>query len=274
MLNLLFGLGIATLIYAVFLGWLALLIIGIVKCFRRKKHGKTFIVAGSVWGLLAMLLLIGMFWNIRKAQRYDPPASFDAAEYDGETGTLALPYDGKGKVWFYDDDEFKTADITGGKAVLPAKEIRIAHISFGLKTTRNKWLFMSIDSFADGNRVFTIAPDAVLTLPGGPPLTASIKVAPWSAERATEHSIELDLILTDSAGNELTVQTHGKPFRFEAISPYGNCFWRGKFKNGFIGSTYQGKIPKYAPHSFTLRPVLPNDLPFEVRRVDTPATGR
>lgn len=237
MLSLLLGVSIFITIAGALFGWPILLIIGIVKCVRRTKNAKKFLVAGCVWGLLAVMTISWGIWTINNVRTYHEAAKFNPAEYDGPVGTLVLPYNRDGQLYFRLDTstgeerefgDFQIAEITDGKTTLPAGRLGLSYMSFSLKLPRGGTAMLSILPQQEYS-TFLLEPDATHTLTGGPPLTASIEIRS-GAKRG--RPVELDFALVDTAGNDITLRVGNTPPQFEAISPTGECFWRDKFEYG------------------------------------------
>lgn len=83
------------------LGWLLPLITGIVRL-KKKTGGKTRLVIGSVWAILAVILIAGITGYGKKIARDFNPEEFNPSEYTGSLGQVKITHKGESSLTLYD----------------------------------------------------------------------------------------------------------------------------------------------------------------------------
>ena len=248
------------LIVCLMAGWIVPLFQGIRRR-RRGNSGRVLIGVGVAWMVAVSCLAGSTFWKIHSTKQKMPKV-FDAAVCRVPVGTVGFEHGGDGVVNFWQSDShgdkprYWRAAIVNGVATFPAGYIKLKDGDF--QGLFKYWT-------ADANAAFTLEAGGRQEVPGSCPLSASVKVAPCG-----DNQLSLGLSLVDTAGNRVvTYALHAQVPGFEAVSPDGVCFGRGRFEYG-EEDAWRGRwlVPTHAPPSFILRPVL-KSLPFDVRVEET-----
>lgn len=215
------------------LGWLAPLIIG-ARRWRRGAGGRALTCIGAGWCLLIAGLFGSAFWRYHTWQQTCHVDTFDTAAFTGASGTLSVPYDGKGSLRFEQtraDGTTRnwTVDVTNRCVRVPTGTLTANHLSLEVADAAGTLCGNLSVSFAASNATVQIATNEQSALAGGFPLTASV------AASSNNGQISLSLSIVDTAGNDATWRAAGpnsKPPAFEAVASSGKCFWRDNFEYG------------------------------------------
>jgi hypothetical protein len=215
------------------LGWIALLIIGIVLIKKKKKTaGIVLTVVAGVWGLIALLMIGGGIYGYRRASKMYAIEDFNPAEYKGEMGSIVVPHKGKSSLAVSDKKkggriQLSTKDgvfsIPTGAYTLSSYDI-IANDKNNIKWEASGSLY-SIKS-----RKISIEPDSRKEIQIGPPFIAKIE-----AKKKGQNEATFDFKLIGSGGGKYTIGRYGKGKkapRFQVIDKSGNILWQDKFEYG------------------------------------------
>jgi hypothetical protein len=212
-------------------GWLIPLIIGIVK-WRRKTGGKWWLVSSGIWGGLAAAWIGFCVFSAISINRSYASETFNAEKYTGERATLVLPYTGSGTLSIRQVNTGKSLRVAFSETnsvVVPAGTLTVWHLSYEEKDATGVVTGGMNCSLESKENIVAQAND-VITLRGGVPLTASI-----TAKKKAEDKIQIDYVLTDVAGNRISMwggsSEKGSP-KFEAVGPDGACFWSSALEYG------------------------------------------
>jgi hypothetical protein len=113
--------------------------------------------------------------------------------------------------------------------VVPAGTLTVWHLSYEEKDDKGA-ITGGMNCSLESKENIVAQANGVVTLQGGVPLTASI-----TAKKKAEDKIQIDYVLTDVAGNRISMwggsSEKGSP-KFEAIGPDGACFWSSALEYG------------------------------------------
>jgi len=227
------GLMVWGVVALVLLGWLAPLVVGIVR--RRRKGGKVLVGVGSVWCLLALGLVglaVQMFMDWNRTHNHEV-AAFDASTYAGAVGTLSFPYAYQGAFVFRqegpDGDTWWKVAVSNGAAVAPAGLLIADDLIFFVTDSQGKALGTLTCGFRAEHEAFALATNGLHRIAGGFPWTASVQV------EKLDDKLSMSFSMVDSAENKVAWHAAGggrKPPAFEAVDSSGKCFWRDNFEYG------------------------------------------
>ena len=213
-------------------GWLIPLVIGIRRRMRN-SGGKALIVIGSVWGATALILTSFAIYGIYRLIRYEVKVeTFDAATYNGQPGTIAVPWNNSFNLQFLDGSSnggpLKIIG-TAGKALAPTGTFTISMINLSTATSNDDF-FTACSWLNSGKpRQVTVTADRQVMLDYGPPFVASIQASQPSAGK-----VELKYKLSDKQGNAWQVSSskNRQNVKFEARDKTEKVVWRGDFQYG------------------------------------------
>ena len=248
------------LIVCLMAGWIVPLLQGIRRR-RRGDGGRALIGVGVAWAVAVSCLAGGVCWKIH-SDRQKLPKVFDAAVCRMPAGTVGFEHGGDGVVMFWQSDShgdkprYWRTFVVNGVATFPAGHIKLEREAF-----QGLFRYWADDAGA----AFTFEAGGRHEVLGSCPLSASVKAAPCG-----DGQLSLGFSLVDTAGNRVVAYAlHAQVPGFEAVSPDGVCFGRGRFEYGEEDAwRARWPVPADAPPSFILRPVL-DPLPFDVSAEET-----
>lgn len=212
-------------------GWLIPLIVGLVK-WRRKTGAKWWFMGAGIWAGLAVSFIVFCVYSAMTVSRRYAAEEFKAEDYSGDRATLVLPYSGTGTLSIRRVATGKSLRVNFANTnavVVPAGTLAVWHLAYQEKNATGVVTGGMNCSFESKEDIVAQA-NAVISLKGGLPLTASI-----TAKKKPENKIQLDYVLTDVAGNRISISggssENGNP-KFQAIGLDGNCFWSGQLEYG------------------------------------------
>ncbi len=212
-------------------GWLVPLIIGIVWM-RRGSGGTVLTILGGIWaaGVGLVVLLAWLGW--RQFSAYSGGSvqmeDFDAAKYQGQTGTMVLAHKGQSVFEAY---------LRGGNKIL-----RFSTPDGVLKAPVGSYDVRQYQAIAKDSKgrewIAACYPDAKVSVKAGastkldlgPPFTASITVKTSGKDR-----VSMDLKLAGTNGGQYTIRQKGgkdEPPSFVALDKAGQVVWQGRFAYG------------------------------------------
>jgi len=216
----------------VFLGWLVLLVIGIVRWRRRATAGIALTIIGAIWGFGA--IAVGGLGALayRQFSRAIRVENFDPAGYKGEMGTIVLPYKGESSLVLMSQVGAKSIRVRAkdGVAQAPAGKYYLSSYEAVAKDQqRARWTASCFPGRqAMGSRSLSLGAASPQQLDLGPPFTASVVV-----RNATGAKPILDLSITGRGGNSYTIfRGDGRPPSFQVVSRDAQVLWQGRFEYG------------------------------------------
>ena len=222
-----------------FLGWIAPLVIGLVR--RRRSHAgaRGWLIAASAWGALALLVAVGLgVLSLFAFRSYRSDLGglasecndFDPAAFKGPTATLRSAHAGEAHVVACGEGSEQTRyGATNGLITVPAGEMRISRCDFVERGADGR-TWTATASLSE-EATLSAAAGSVQDLGFGPPLVASAQVT-WTP---ASDRISLAPVFVDSAGNEYTVSSEPraeKPAEFQFVDSQDRVVWRGNFEYG------------------------------------------
>jgi len=213
------------------LGWIVLLILGIVKLKKGvKTAGTVLTILGSAWGFLVICTVgVGIYFamNMAKTLQGEP---FDPSTYKGNMGKIVTPYHGPchlnaketatAKLW-----RFSSQD---GDFTAPVGNYQVAQ--FSAEAESENGTHNTANSLFDPQNPteIRVQKDSDSRLETGPPYTVSVDVG---RERA--NNITFRLSYTDSSGHPSSVfYTDREAPKFAVLDSAGNTLWTGAFEYG------------------------------------------
>ena len=221
----------AAVMVSVCFGWLIPLIVGIVK-WRRKTGGKGWLIASGIWCSVAAAWIGFCVYSAMTVSRRYATEEFKVENYVGERATLVLPYSGTGTLSIRQVKTGKSLRVNfsnTNSVVVPAGSLAVWHLSYQDKDAAGVVKGGMNCSFESKEDIVTQA-NAVVTLKGGVPLTASI-----TAKKKADDKLQLDYVLTDVAGNRISMSggsSEDRNPKFQAIGLDGKSFWSGQLEYG------------------------------------------
>ncbi len=229
--------GIALLLFAgltmlvIGLGWVVPTGMGINRL-RRGEGGSGLIVAGVLWGAIAVFVGVTVF---RAGGAYFArfmPTPFDPAAYEGETGEVHLTWDGPCELTVFCTTDDRRWLLSGeeGRVVGPVGDYRIS--SWTLNATDDNGRTWSARGHSWGqqgpSRVRITADDPV-RLEVGPPFTAHLHIDTRGTDR-----VEISLSIVGSEGASYAIAPQGRPRApsFEVLDASGRVIWSDDFEFG------------------------------------------
>ncbi len=223
--------GLAT-VGIIALGWIVLLVIGIIRIKRRRRAGVVLTVIGGIWGLLALSLLGFGTYTYQRAMRVSRVEDFDPEQYEGEMGSIVLPYKGESSLEVQDKESQKRMGLstTNGTVLAPAGAYDLYSYEVidedgnGAKWTASGSL-SSVES-----REISIEAGSTQDLEIGPAFTAKVTVKKKGQDEAV-----LDFKLIGRGGGNYTITGMDKGRKapgFQVVDKSGDILWQGKFEYG------------------------------------------
>jgi hypothetical protein len=219
-------LGLAIAVVA-FLGWIAPLVVGIVKL-RRRRGGIVLTIIGAVWGLGALGMVgLGAF-SYYQVSKFRHIEEFDPAAYHGEMGTIVVSHKGQGSLLLRErkaDKQIRVA-IDNGVAQAPAGEYEVVTYDAVAKDERGvKW---TASCYYSKREPLSVAASSSQQLDAGPPFTAAVAVK----ERA-KGKVSIDLGIAGRGGRQYSIMRQdGTAPGFEVLDKSGKVLWQGSFEYG------------------------------------------
>jgi hypothetical protein len=221
------------LLFALFsLGWIVLLVIGIVRRRRQLPGGLVMIILGGLWGVPAIGVIALASFAFYQVSAYEPITvkPFDAATYAGETGTIMLNYAGDAtlQVGTTNANEHLALSGSGGVITAPAGVLSPSRFE-GKREGRGGTWEVSAYLGRGNSKTITVASDMPVAFEAGPPLSASIKVK-QKANRQV--SLDFELKGRDAQRYTITGPKRQQTPRFEIRDGQGEIVLSGAFAYG------------------------------------------
>jgi len=184
------------------LGWIVPLVIGIIFIKRKSRAGVVLTVIGGVWGLVGLSVLGFGIYSSQRAMRVSRVEDFDPEQYEGEMGSIVLPYKGESSLEVQNKESQKRMrfSTTNGMVLAPTGRYDLCSYEVidedenGAKWTASGSLY-SLKS-----REISVEADSTQDLEIGPPFVAKVTVKKKGQDEAV-----LDFKLTGRGGGNYTI---------------------------------------------------------------------
>ncbi|MHB1459290.1 MAG: hypothetical protein ACYC0V_20460 [Armatimonadota bacterium] len=253
--------GVIMLIFVLFfaVGWIALLINGIVRLRRgRRKQGIIMTSIGGVWGLIAIVGIVAMTIQTRSTLKELEETPFDSLTYAGPKGDISIPYKGEARlvVGNKETKKFLALESSDGIFGVPVGSYDISRYEVIAIRDVNSYYY-AICYFGRGiQKSISVRTNDRTKLDIGPPLTAFVEV-----EKTDADSIKLRLLIVDSAGYKYRLKSPVFKPRFMIVDASGKTIREGDLKNDHMGSyVFSGDIPSSVKGDLIIKPVIPKML--------------
>lgn len=221
---LLFGLVIS-------LGWIVLLVWGIVRMHRQDKQiGLIMTVIGGLWGLAVVAIGIVAGIGIHQAIQAARPKTFNPAAYKGPVGTISLGYAGNADMnaRLVKDNKYWRFSFVNGVAKAPAGVYRVRSIDLMAPGKENMAWSAYISPLPDDTEL-TVKAGSQATFKAGSPFTAQVSIDRVEGDKAS-----FSLVVTDCCNHTAAFRNLEKKdiAGFQVLSKSGQILWKGQFQPG------------------------------------------
>jgi hypothetical protein len=213
------------------LGWTVLLGFGIYRKRRGLAGGLVMIILGSIWAVPGIGIAGLAAFAIYQFSQWEPTEtkSLDMATYEGETGTIALSYEGPATLTFNTTNAGEQVRLTGdnGGIIAPTGELKPYYFEGTRDGKGGTW---TVSTYLGRRKTpLMVTPDEPVPLEVGPPLTASI-----NTKLKANRQVSLDFTLRGGGTEQYSVRSpKGRPTpRFEIRDQRGEIVLSGKFSYG------------------------------------------
>ncbi len=223
--------GVAT-VGTIALGWIVLLVIGIIRIKRRSRAGVVLTIIGGIWGLLALSLLGFGIYGYQRAMRVSRVEDFDLEQYEGEMGSIILPYKGESSLEVQNKESQKRMRLSTTNGVVLAPTGRYDLCSYEVideDENGAKWMAQG-SLYSLKSREISVEADSTQDLEIGPAFTAKVTVKKKRQDEAV-----LDFKLIGRGGGNYTITRMDKRRKapgFQVVDKSGDILWQGKFEYG------------------------------------------
>ncbi len=225
--------GVIALIFAaaLALGWIVPLAIGITRI-RKGTAGTALTVIGAAWGVLALSVCGLAFYGYRQVAGYSEVEDFDHTQYQGETGSIVVPYHGESSLVVADTESDKQIRLstTDGTLIVPAGTYELFSYDVADEDENGTKWKASCYLFQLKSDKISVEPGSRQKLDIGPPFTAKV-----AAKSKGQGEVSFDMTLTGRDGCQYTISRAGESRKaptFHVLGKSGNVLWKGSFTYG------------------------------------------
>ena len=218
--------------FVILLGWIPLLIIGIVRIRRRKKKpsGIVMTVIGGVWVLCLLSITVVVFHSYSQLMKYTEVEDFDPEQCEEAVGSIVLPYKGKSTLVLRDNKNVKGMRLRTEDGVMVVPEGTYDLEKYQLVKEDESGVEWVASGYLYSLGEISVEAGSSRELEIGSPFTAKVLVREKKSGEAV-----FDLKLTGRSGVEYTIARVGKGSKapgFQVVDESGNVLWHGKFEYG------------------------------------------
>lgn len=228
------GIAVTALVAVFILGWIAPLVMGILRR-RRAEGGLALIIIGGVWGLASLLLICFFVRQIQLIE--DGGTAFNPAKCRKPMGSIVLPYSEGGELQVFAAKKpllFKKPalllPISDGAALAPIGNYKLGGYRVAARDAENvRWTASSRGIRSEGGRKeIRVRADSITRLDFGKQFTARVNITDPAPELAI-----FNLEITDSDGESCDMRKNGDSIaEFQVLDKKGSIIWEGKFDAG------------------------------------------
>ena len=219
------------LVLCFLVGWIAPLVVGIVRR-RRGTPSVGLLVFGGCWGSLALALTvligIGTYTALRVAQNYRAE-EFVLEAYTGAVASIDFSYKGASTLTALNEADGKNYNYTSSNGVhtLPAVSHKLSSYTINLMDDNEKPWFVSGSFYGvDNEKRLDLKEGEVSRLKLGPPL--AVTVTRGDLEDG-EH--RLDVAVKDADGNNVSLRSL-EPLKIEILNAQDEVLWSAALEYG------------------------------------------
>jgi hypothetical protein len=208
------------------IGWVAPLVIGIIKL-RRRSGGIALTIIGGIWAVGALgLAALGVFAyrQFSAAMRVE---AFNPASYHGAMGTITLPYKGESSLVgiMQGSPTRMRLVVREGVAQAPVGAYSALSYEAAARDANGRRWTARCDVGMTRESALIVGTAAPVELDVGPPFTAAVTVAERSGK------VDLGFNTSGRGGYSYTIMS-SEPPRFEVVDGSGKVLWQGRFEYG------------------------------------------